>query len=149
MTKQAAGPGRITVWLAMADHFLDTETRHDIPLTALLCVEAGWSCERARDAWRHEVSPAVAFNLWSVAGEWAGWDREWLVARIERLRSSWHNRPGTLKSLRYRLRAPGMDGVWVAMPRCTAPCRRITALNAPSNASPSNRPAIRTTPGML
>jgi hypothetical protein len=118
MNTPSADAGPIPVWLAMADHFLDTETRPDIPLTALLCVEVGWSCERARDAWRHEVSPAVAFNLWSVAGEWAGWDRNWLVERIERLRCRWHNRPGTLRSLSYRLRAPGMDGVWVAIERC-------------------------------
>jgi hypothetical protein len=135
MTKPAADPGRIMVWLAMADHFLDTETRQNIPLTALQCVEAGFSGERARDAWRHEVSPAVAFNLWSVAGEWAGWDRDWLVERIERLRSSGHNRPGTLQDMRYWLRAPGMHGVWVAIERCmqalsaidSAPQRRRTA----------------------
>ena len=74
------------VWVAMADHFLDTETRHDLPLTALRCLEAGLSTAEARDVWRFEVTPAVGFNLLDVAGEWAGWDRDWLVGEIQRRR---------------------------------------------------------------
>jgi hypothetical protein len=79
-------PRRVDVWMAMADHFLDTETRQDIPRTALKCVEAGLSVREARDIWRYEVSPAVGYNLWVVAGEWGAWGREWLVRRIGRNR---------------------------------------------------------------
>ena len=109
---------RVEVWVAMAHHFLDTETRHELPWTALRCVEAGLSVHEARDVWRYEVSPAVAFNLFDVAGEWAGWDREWLVERIERLRRRWDNAPGTLRWLRYRLRVHVAHGYWVAIERC-------------------------------
>ena len=98
----------------MADHFLDTETRHDIPLTALTCVRAGLSTAAACDVWRYEVSPAVAFNLWNVAGEWAAWDCDWLVERIERQR----NRPGMWGAFRYRLRVHCLHGVWQAIERC-------------------------------
>jgi hypothetical protein len=109
---------RIRVWGAMADHFLDTETRQDIPLTALRCIEAGLSTEEARLVWQYEVSPAVGFNVWVVAGEWAAWGSDWLVPRIERLRKRWDSRPGTLRWLRYRIRVHFMHGVWVAIGRC-------------------------------
>ena len=61
---------------------LDTEARHAIPGTALLWVEAGADEAAVRHAWRYEVTPAVWPNLWSVAGEWAGWNGAWLEARI-------------------------------------------------------------------
>ena len=118
MTNCPTHPRRVAVWVAMAEHFLDTETRQDIALTALCCVEAGLTPNQASDVWRYEVSPAVSFNLWDVAGEWAGWDRDWLVQRIERLRTNWHNRAGTCGALRYRLRVHCMHGVWMAIGRC-------------------------------
>jgi hypothetical protein len=106
---------RVEVWMAMAEQFLDTETRPDIPGTALLCVEAGLSTGEAAAIWRDEVLPAVGFNTWQVAGEWAGWDRDWLVARIERLR---HRRRGPWGWLRERLRDLGvMKGVWQSIGR--------------------------------
>ena len=76
MIETSEKPSRIDVWVAMADHFLDTETRHDIPFAALRCVEAGLSSVEARSVWQHEVEPAVRFNVWDVAGEWACWDKE-------------------------------------------------------------------------
>lgn len=83
MSRPEKAREREEVWVAMADHFLDTETRHGIAQTALLCVSAGLSAEEARSVWRDEVSPAVALNLYAVAGEWAGWDRGFLIERIE------------------------------------------------------------------
>lgn len=118
MTNCLTDPRRVAVWVAMADHFLDTETRQEIALTALCCVEAGLTPDQASDVWRYEVSPAVSFNLWDVAGEWAGWDRDWLVQRIERLRTRWYHRSGTCRALRYRLGVHCMHGVWIAIGRC-------------------------------
>jgi hypothetical protein len=109
---------RIKVWVAMADHFLDTETRHDIPPTALRCIHAGLSTEAARLVWQYEVSPAVGFNCWDMVGEWAGWNRDWLVKRIEGLRNRWDSRPGTCRWLRYRVRVHFIHNVWVAIGRC-------------------------------
>jgi predicted metal-dependent HD superfamily phosphohydrolase len=77
---------RERAWAAMAELFLDTETRHQIPRAALACVEAGLSIREARRAWCDEVYPVVGANLFSIAGEWAGWDRGWLVGRIHRVR---------------------------------------------------------------
>ncbi len=118
MFESANHSSRIEVWVDMANHFLDTETRHDIPLTALRCLDAGWTVAEARDVWRYEVSPAVAFNVWDIAGEWAAWDREWLVHRIERLRAGWDSRPGTARWLRYRIRVHFLHAVWRATERC-------------------------------
>ena len=115
---ETTDPKRIEVWVAMADHFLDTETRHEIPLTALRCIEADLTVAEARDVWRYEVSRAVGFNAWSIAGEWAGWDRDWLIERIERLRRRWDNAPGTARWLRYRFRVHLLHGVWVAISEC-------------------------------
>ena len=63
---------RVDVWEAMADHFLDTETRQDLARTAWRCVQAGLTVEQAARIWRDEICPAVGWNLWQVAGEWAG-----------------------------------------------------------------------------
>jgi len=109
-------PRRIEIWVSMAEHFLDSETRPDIPLTALACVRGGMSKAEAADVWRYEVSPAVGLNLWSVAGEWGMWDREWLVNRIQLLRP--YNRPGTFRWLRYRIRVHLAHGDWLATGRC-------------------------------
>lgn len=98
----------------MADHFLDTETRHHIPHTAWMCAKAGLSVEEARRIWREEVSPVVGFNLWLVAGEWAGWDTEWLVSQIEKRRQA----RGLRRWLQLRSGGLMMGGVWRSIATC-------------------------------
>lgn len=78
---------RIAIWLSMADHFLDSDTSDQIPETAALCVRVGLTIEQARDIWCHEVSPAVSFNLYLVAGEWGAWDEAWLLERVQKIRA--------------------------------------------------------------
>src|SRR5262249_45076671 len=117
---KAEDPRRIAVWVAMAEQFLDTESRQDIPLTAMRCVEAGLSVAETRHVWRYEVSPAVWWNVWSVAGEWDFWDSEWLGARIRDGRSNWSNRVDPLRWLFYRARVHFMHGNGVAIERCVA-----------------------------
>ena len=116
MNKTCTEPALIAVWVSMADHFLDTESRQDLPLTALCCVQAGLSPAQAREIWQHEVSPAVGFNLFSVVGEWAGWDRDWLIERIARARSSGWRRAGAWGRLRWPM--PMTGGQWQAIERC-------------------------------
>jgi len=103
------------VWIAMADHFLDTETRQDIPLTAYRCVEAGLSVEEARRVWTEEVSPVVGGNLFQVAGEWAAWDRGWLLGELRKRRSEPKRRQAWL---RFRPSLLLMRGVWTSVARC-------------------------------
>ena len=75
---------REDVWTAMAEHFLDTETRQRLPSTAWVCVEAGLTSEAAHTIWCREIIPVVGSNLLSVAGEWAGWDDAWLISEVRR-----------------------------------------------------------------
>ncbi|HVY28740.1 MAG TPA: hypothetical protein VHB79_19425 [Polyangiaceae bacterium] len=119
MTELRTDPRRVAVWTAMAQHFLDTETRHEIPLTALACIEAGLSIEQARLTWQDEITPVVGANLFSVAGEWVGWDEKWLVESIARQRRG-VALPGPCRWLRYRLVGAAVHGVWVSVARCMA-----------------------------
>lgn len=82
---------RSRLWEVMARQFLDNEVRDGLPEVARIAVELGLSEAEVRDVWLNEVTPAVGFNLRCVAGEWAGWDRAWLIRRIRRRRrcSSW------------------------------------------------------------
>ena len=102
----------------MADQFLDTETDDQIPKIASLCNEAGLSITEARNIWRYEVTPAVWPNVWSITGEWAGWDAAWLAARIAEKRGLWPNRPGVLSWAVYRFRVHLLDRQWKAIERC-------------------------------
>ena len=109
---------RLAVWELFADQFLDTEVRTWIPSVAAACVAAGYSVAEARYIWRFEVTPAVYFNLWDLAGEWAGWDLDWLVKRIQKLRGRWPNRPGWATELVYRMRVHYCDCAWIAIEKC-------------------------------
>jgi hypothetical protein len=128
MSDTGEDPQLIRVWVAMADHFLDTETRQDIPVTAWRCVQAGLSLEDARQVWQFEVSPAVAFNAWDIAGEWAGWDHQWLVRRIRKFRERYRRRPpGVFQWLCYRIRVHFMHSVSVSIERCIGALMAVPA----------------------
>ncbi len=105
---------KTAVWMAMADHYLDTETRQDIPWTAWRCSSAGLSVDEARDVWCFEVTPAVGHNLWNPVGEWAGWPKDWLIAEITR--RAWPK--NLLTYVGYRCLAHFNHGVWVSIERC-------------------------------
>jgi hypothetical protein len=108
---------RRKVWIAFAEHFLDTETRQELPLSALAAVEAGFSVEEAREIWQYEVTPAVGFNGWCVAGEWAAWGDDWLLERTGRIASRRRSRPSLASYLLYRLTVHFGHGIWVAIER--------------------------------
>lgn len=110
-------PSRVVVWEAMAEHFLDTETRPQIPRTALCCVAHGLTIPAARDVWRFEVTPALWHNLWNPAGVWDGWSPRWLVERITAKRRSWLRRLRWLDAVCYRVSASDQDSYWRAMER--------------------------------
>lgn len=73
---------RERAWLELAEHFVDTETRHWLPRTALACVEAGFDVEEMRAALLGRIAPELGSNLLSVAGEWAGWAEAPLLAAL-------------------------------------------------------------------
>lgn len=74
---------RISLWEAFSEFFLDTELtdvcfRH----AARIVEQSGVSLAEAEAVLWNEVFPILHVNLQSVAGEWAGWSREWLKAHI-------------------------------------------------------------------
>ena len=74
---------RIPVWNALSDLFLDTEL-DDIThkYIAKVVVESGYEPQEIHNILWKEVLPAVGDNLRIVAGEWAGFNPEWLKERI-------------------------------------------------------------------
>ncbi len=75
---------RHPVWLAMSEHYLDTETRPFLLRTAKVCLDAQLEFEAAADIWRYEITPLLYRNLRQPAGEWAGFDEEWIYTTCTR-----------------------------------------------------------------
>ena len=75
---------RKPVWIALSDLFLDTDVTLSYEYIARVCAESRYSSNELRDILKHEVAPVVCFNLMSVAGEWVGFDEQWLVTRIRK-----------------------------------------------------------------
>jgi hypothetical protein len=72
-------------WLIMADLFLDTDYNDaELGLMARRLSELPFSPDELDALYRKDVSPICSWNLYQVAGEWAGFDEEWLIAEIEK-----------------------------------------------------------------
>jgi len=83
---------RRPVWAALAELYLDTEVRPLVVNAAAACLSSGYSDQELQTIWRHEVSPVLAKNLRSPAGEWAGFDHDWLESEILQRRPKWTDR---------------------------------------------------------
>ena len=73
---------RRPVWLALSDMFLDTDTALFRDGNTRLLAASPYSVDELDAILREEVYPVCSFNLWQVAGEWAGFDPAWLEERI-------------------------------------------------------------------
>lgn len=74
---------RVALWQVFSEFFLDTElTEATFQHVARIVRESGVTKDEAEAVLWNEVFPVLHHNLQSVAGEWAGWSREWLVANI-------------------------------------------------------------------
>jgi hypothetical protein len=70
---------RHPVWLALADLYLDTELGDEwLRQIAHVVAASGYSWAEIRRINYDEVAPALLRNLYGMAGEWAGWDADWL-----------------------------------------------------------------------
>jgi hypothetical protein len=74
---------RLPVWFALADLFLDTwfDPPYYEKIAATLRA-SGFSEEELRMIFYDEVTPAFAFNLFDIAGEWAGWHEQFVRERM-------------------------------------------------------------------
>jgi len=83
MTPEDASARR-PVWDALAGFYLDTDVEGFYPHAVRVLADSGYTLDELRDILCREVHPALHPNLLSVAGEWAGFDRDWLAERIQR-----------------------------------------------------------------
>ena len=79
---------RRPVWQALSDLFLDTDTSLSREWRARELSRSPYSIEELEEILVTEVYPACRSNLLSIAGEWAGFDMEWLEGKIQRRASS-------------------------------------------------------------
>jgi len=70
--------------VALAELYLDTDVRSELPRLAEQIVSSGVSDSELQTLWRSQVTPCVHWNLKSSAGEWAGFDRRWLLAEVNK-----------------------------------------------------------------
>jgi len=75
---------RLPVWEALSDFFLDTELdEKDHQRISEVLASSPYSIQDIEDILRFEIYPVLIWNLRSVAGEWAGFDRDWLREKME------------------------------------------------------------------
>lgn len=86
MLSEAETAQRLPVWRALAQLFLDTELApQDYQGIADDLKASPYSTTELRAILENEVAPALQSNLLSVAGEWAGWQDEFLIEEISRV----------------------------------------------------------------
>jgi hypothetical protein len=71
---------RALPWLYLSDLWLDTEIDRRFLASAL--AKLSYSVEELDEICTLEVAPQLYLNLESIAGEWAGFDQEWLEHQI-------------------------------------------------------------------
>ncbi len=82
---------RRSVWVALSELFLDTDTTVSRVERVRVLAASPYSVEELEEILLDEVYPVCRTNLYSPAGEWAGFDEAWLERRIlRRLRSPFH-----------------------------------------------------------
>src|SRR5579864_9030929 len=73
---------RRPIWDALQVFWMDTDPGVDLEMVARTCARSKYSLAEIEQIYWNEVRPAVQFNLRSIAGEWAGFEIEWLTQRI-------------------------------------------------------------------
>lgn len=89
---------RVRVWEAWSELFLDTElSDNHINYIAEILAESPYSIEELQHIVNAEVAPVCGWNLFCVAGVWAGFDVDWLTERCRRLHKARTFEPGKPK----------------------------------------------------
>jgi len=76
---------RKAVWSAFSDLFLDTDVTLNYHYIIRVCGASKLTMEELEYILKYEVAPVALPNLYCVAGEWAGFDEEWLITEICKL----------------------------------------------------------------
>jgi hypothetical protein len=72
------------VWDALSSLFLDTDVSLSREWRARILAHSPYSQQDLSEILAEEVSPVCSWNLLSIAGEWAGFDQDWLRTSILR-----------------------------------------------------------------
>lgn len=87
---------RRPVWDALSDMFLDTDISLSREWRVRVLAESPYSVDDLERILVDEVYPVCKYNLLCVAGEWTGFDLDWLEEQIlRRLASRWRFLPAT------------------------------------------------------
>lgn len=73
---------RRPVWVALSDMFLDTDVSLSRSWRIGELAQSPYSIDELQKILIFEVYPICKYNLLSVAGEWAGFDPDWLEQKI-------------------------------------------------------------------
>jgi hypothetical protein len=96
---------RRPVWDALQVFWLDTDPAIDFAEAAKICARSKYSLPELEAIFWNELRPALRFNLLSLAGEWAGFEINWLSDRI--LKTNCFGCPLPIKAFR-----PGINSWW-------------------------------------
>jgi hypothetical protein len=74
---------RAPLWVALSDLFLDTEIQA-VHCEGILKAarSGGFEPDEVIAILNQEVAPVLGFNLLQIAGEWAMFDPDWVVSRV-------------------------------------------------------------------
>ena len=76
---------RKPLWIALSKLWPDTELNaEDLENIAQIMADSHLTIKELREVYLVEVASVVSPNLRTVAGEWAGFDEEWLCSQIMR-----------------------------------------------------------------
>ena len=74
---------RFPVWDALSEFFLDTELDiKDYERISTVLAGSKYTIEELQDILYYEVYPICKWNMFSVAGEWAGFHPDWIMENI-------------------------------------------------------------------
>ncbi|TMM58061.1 hypothetical protein FEE95_01140 [Maribacter algarum] len=71
------------IWIALSDLYVDNELQdYDFKRIASVIKKSKYSIREVKQIDRKEIFPVLFWNLLSVAGNWTGFQEEWLVNEI-------------------------------------------------------------------
>ena len=89
---------RTPVWDCMQNLYMDTDVTLSYEYIAKVCGNSKYSIDELEDILFQEVLPALKFNLFHLpAPEWAGFETQWVVARILKKHKFGKSRPWILR----------------------------------------------------
>lgn len=121
MNGTAPAPERRRVWEAMSELYLDTDIDAEVlARVAEAVARSPYSLAELERILRHEVHPVLVSNLYSVAGVWSGFDRDWLAGSID----AYLRRPWPVRWWRSRVMRAHAVVLWHRLIRRIAAVRR-------------------------